>query len=69
MVTQTSKLTISLPNNLIAFADELASAAELVMGEADEGIAVVVIRGYPFDLAQVSARVLIRDPERDIFRR
>ena len=30
----------------IAIADELASAAELVIGEADEGIPVAIIKGY-----------------------
>jgi len=53
----------------IAVADELASAAELLMGEADEGNAVVVIRGYRWEKGEGSARMLVRDAQRDIFRR
>jgi coenzyme F420-0:L-glutamate ligase/coenzyme F420-1:gamma-L-glutamate ligase len=53
----------------IAVADELASAAELLMGEADEGNAVIVIRGYSYERSTRSAKMLLRDAERDIFRR
>jgi coenzyme F420-0:L-glutamate ligase/coenzyme F420-1:gamma-L-glutamate ligase len=59
----------TLRSTSVAIADELASAAELVMGEADEGIPVVVIRGYPFEKAEMSARTLIREESKDIFRR
>lgn len=58
-----------LRTTTVAIADELASAAELIMGEADEGVAVVVIRGYEFKRGSGSAQILVRDPERDIFRR
>lgn len=53
----------------MAVADELASAAELLMGEANEGIAVVVVRGYLYAPAEDSAQLLVRDPKLDIFRR
>ena len=52
----------------VAIADELASAAELLMGEADEGNAVIVIRGYQYEEGKGSATMLVRDAERDIFR-
>lgn len=52
----------------VAVADELASAAELLMGEADEGNAVIVIRGYSYERGKGSAQMLVRDAERDIFR-
>jgi coenzyme F420-0:L-glutamate ligase/coenzyme F420-1:gamma-L-glutamate ligase len=53
-----------------AIADELASAAELVMGQASEGIPVAIIRGYTAYQAveNVSATELIRPKERDLFR-
>jgi len=53
-----------------AIADELASAAELVIGQADEGIPVAVIRGYKVYQAieNVSATELIRPKEKDLFR-
>lgn len=52
-----------------AIADELASAAELVMGQADEGIPAAIIRGYryqPVDDASVTE--LVRPKEKDLFR-
>jgi coenzyme F420-0:L-glutamate ligase/coenzyme F420-1:gamma-L-glutamate ligase len=52
----------------IAVADELASAAELVMGKA-EGVPAAIIRGYKFEkAAKSSARSLQRSRERDFFR-
>ncbi len=52
-----------------AIADELASAAELVQGQTDEGIPAVIIRGYKFDRAEdVSAKVLNRPDEKRLFR-
>ncbi len=53
----------------VAIADELASAAELLMGESDEGNAVIVIRGYHFEKGEGSSKMLIREEERDLFRR
>jgi len=52
----------------VAVADELASAAELVMGQADEGIPVAIIRGYPFRRSEeATARALVRPREEDLF--
>jgi coenzyme F420-0:L-glutamate ligase / coenzyme F420-1:gamma-L-glutamate ligase len=52
-----------------AVADELASAAELVMGQANEGIPVAIIRGYKFQATEsVSATDLTRSKEKDLFR-
>jgi len=51
-----------------AIADELSSAAELVIGQADEGIPVAIIRGYPYARSKkASATELIRPRERDLF--
>ncbi len=51
-----------------AIADELSSAAELVMGQADEGIPVAVIRGYLYERSEnASARDFIRPRGRDLF--
>ncbi|MCW4009755.1 MAG: coenzyme F420-0:L-glutamate ligase [Candidatus Bathyarchaeota archaeon] len=49
-------------------ADELASAAELVIGQANEGIPAAIIRGYKYQTSEVSARKLTRQKERDMFR-
>jgi coenzyme F420-0:L-glutamate ligase/coenzyme F420-1:gamma-L-glutamate ligase len=53
----------------VAIADELASAAELLMGEAAEGNAVIVIRGFHLEKGDGSAKMLVREAERDLFRR
>ncbi len=51
-----------------AVADELASAAELVIGQADEGIPVAVIRGYRYlKTEDGKATELIRPREQDLF--
>jgi coenzyme F420-0:L-glutamate ligase/coenzyme F420-1:gamma-L-glutamate ligase len=51
----------------IALADELASAAELVMGK-DSGVPVSIIRGINYQPADAGGRQLIRAPELDLFR-
>jgi coenzyme F420-0:L-glutamate ligase/coenzyme F420-1:gamma-L-glutamate ligase len=52
----------------IAVADEIASAAELVMGKA-EGTPVAIVRGYIFEKAsKTSVKLLLRAKERDLFR-
>ncbi|MFX0069381.1 MAG: coenzyme F420-0:L-glutamate ligase [Promethearchaeota archaeon] len=58
----------TLETTKIAMADELASAAELLMGEANEGIPVVIIRGYGYQKEKGSALELIRPVEEDLFR-
>jgi len=52
----------------VGLADEIASAAELLMGEADEGRPAVLVRGVPWSEAPVAAVALIRDREQDLFR-
>ncbi len=50
-------------------ADELSSAAELVMGQANEGVPVAIIRGYNYQIAEnVTAKDLTRSKEKDMFR-
>jgi len=52
-----------------AVADELASAAELVIGQANEGIPVAIIREYNYQTAEnASATELTRPKEKDLFR-
>ena len=54
---------------LIAAADQLAAAAALVMGEADEGTPVVHVRGFPYALdSNASLADVIREKEKDMFR-
>jgi coenzyme F420-0:L-glutamate ligase/coenzyme F420-1:gamma-L-glutamate ligase len=52
----------------IAVVDELASAAELVMGKA-EGIPVAIVQGYNFEkVSKTSINSLLRAKERELFR-
>jgi coenzyme F420-0:L-glutamate ligase/coenzyme F420-1:gamma-L-glutamate ligase len=56
-----------LSSTVIAVADELAGAAELVMGKA-RGIPAAIVRGYAVPAGDGSARELVMPPERDLFR-
>jgi len=53
--------------SLIGVADELAAAAELVMGKIDH-IPVALIRGYSYIPGEGEARILIRESATDMFR-
>ena len=53
--------------SMLAVADELASAAELVMGKIDH-IPVALVRGYNYIPSEGSAKTLLRDPTTDMFR-
>ena len=57
-----------LQKTQIAIADELASAAEIIMGEADEGMPVILIRGYQFNDREGKGLRLIRPSDQDLFR-
>ncbi|ADC70084.1 F420-dependent oxidoreductase [Methanocaldococcus sp. FS406-22] len=52
----------------VAIADELASMANVVMGEANEGIPVVIIRGVNVPFGDGKGKDLIRPKEEDVFR-
>jgi len=55
-----------LVSTQIAVADELAGAAELVMGKAN-GVPAAIVRGYAVPAGEGSARELVMPPERDLF--
>jgi coenzyme F420-0:L-glutamate ligase/coenzyme F420-1:gamma-L-glutamate ligase len=52
----------------IALADEIAAGASLLMGQAAEGLPVVIVRGLTFDMPPRPASALVRPRERDMFR-
>lgn len=56
-----------LKMTVIATADELAAAAELVMGKTSR-VPVVVIRGFKYQAAAGSGKELLRSADRDLFR-
>jgi coenzyme F420-0:L-glutamate ligase/coenzyme F420-1:gamma-L-glutamate ligase len=51
----------------ICIADELASAAELVTGKINQ-VPVALIRGYPVPRGDGSAREMVRQADKDMFR-
>ena len=55
-----------LASTVIAVADELAGAAELVMGKA-AGVPAAIVRGYAAPAGEGSARDLVMPPDRDLF--
>ena len=57
----------TLRTTVVAVADELAAAADLVLGKLDR-VPAAVVRGYPPAGEDGAATDLIRDPERDLFR-
>jgi len=50
------------------FADEIAAAASLVMGQADEGMPIAVVRGLAWSAPDCPAADIVRPPEHDLFR-
>jgi coenzyme F420-0:L-glutamate ligase/coenzyme F420-1:gamma-L-glutamate ligase len=53
---------------VVAHADEVASAASILMGQADEGRPVVLVRGLATPSTHQNSRSLIRPRELDLFR-
>jgi coenzyme F420-0:L-glutamate ligase/coenzyme F420-1:gamma-L-glutamate ligase len=58
----------SLQVTVVAYADEIAAAASLLMGQADEARPVVIVRGLPRHDRRLPASSLIRPTEEDLFR-
>ena len=50
-----------------ALADQVAACADLVAGQADEGRAIVVVRGLSFPASDAPASALCRPPEEDLY--
>lgn len=52
----------------VALADEIAAAASLLMGQADEGRPAVLVRGLSWSEADLPATALVRPRDKDLFR-
>ncbi len=50
------------------FADDIAAAASLVMGQADEGLPAVLVRGLSWREPEADATALLRPKDQDLFR-
>jgi len=57
----------TLKVTVIAYADEIAAAASLLMGQATEGRPVVIVRGLEATGASAPAASIVRDPREDLF--
>jgi len=66
-VGQTDSFGYELKVTTICAADELAAAGELVQNKLD-AVPVAIVRGYPYIPGEGSARQIVRDRERDLFR-
>ncbi len=53
--------------SMLAIADEIAAATELVMGKLDR-TPVAIVRGYPYTPGEGTSRALVRDAAKDMFR-
>ena len=48
--------------------DEIASAASLLMGQANEGLPVILVRGIPETSKVNNVKSILRDKSEDLFR-
>ena len=64
----TDRYGYELRASVAAVADEIASAAELVMGKKD-GIPAVLVRGFPIESEKGSGKDLLRPEAEDLFRK
>jgi coenzyme F420-0:L-glutamate ligase/coenzyme F420-1:gamma-L-glutamate ligase len=58
----------TLRATLVGFADEVAAAASLVMGQGAEGRPAILVCGLPHTTTEGSIADLVRKPEEDLFR-
>ena len=56
-----------LRKTMIAVGDEIASAAELVMKKKGR-VPVAIVRGYSYQKSEAGSQILLRPPEKDLFR-
>jgi coenzyme F420-0:L-glutamate ligase / coenzyme F420-1:gamma-L-glutamate ligase len=58
----------TLEASVVGFADEVAAAASLIMGQADEATPVVLLRGLRWSAPASTAASIIRPANEDLFR-
>ena len=58
----------SLEVTQIGLGDEVASAASILMGQADEGLPVILVKGFKVPKLDQSAKELLREANQDLFR-
>ena len=53
---------------MVGLADQLAAAASLVMGQTNEALPMVILRGVPYHPQEGTSREMIRERAKDLFR-
>ena len=66
-VGQVDSFGYELRVSTLCVVDEIAAAAELVQNKLD-GVPVAIVRGFDYPRGNGSARQIVRDPEKDLFR-
>ncbi|MHA1637425.1 MAG: coenzyme F420-0:L-glutamate ligase, partial [Candidatus Thorarchaeota archaeon] len=56
-----------LKSSMVCQVDQLASAAEFLMGQADEGMPVIIIRGYDYERGDERGSDIIRPIDESLF--
>jgi coenzyme F420-0:L-glutamate ligase/coenzyme F420-1:gamma-L-glutamate ligase len=56
-----------LRGSLVCVADQVAAATELIMGQAGEGIPVVIVRGIEYEVNDGRASEILRGDSEDLF--
>ncbi len=56
-----------LEHTMTAFADQIAAAADLLAGQADEGRPAILVRGLVFPPGASTVKPLLRDPDSDLY--
>jgi coenzyme F420-0:L-glutamate ligase / coenzyme F420-1:gamma-L-glutamate ligase len=54
--------------SVVGFADEIAAAGSLLMGQADEAQPAVLVRGLRWSAPESTAAGIVRSPDEDLFR-
>ncbi|MFW9833757.1 MAG: coenzyme F420-0:L-glutamate ligase [Candidatus Thorarchaeota archaeon] len=57
-----------LQGSLVCLADQIASSAELIMGQSDEGIPVVIVRGVKYEEEDGTTFSILRSSQENLFR-
>ncbi|MCK5238854.1 MAG: coenzyme F420-0:L-glutamate ligase [Candidatus Thorarchaeota archaeon] len=58
----------TLQHSLVCQIDQVASAAEMVMGQANEGLPVVIVRGYDYEKGEENAKTVHRTTDENLFK-
>ncbi len=58
----------TLHHSLVCQIDQVASAAEMIMGQANEGLPVVIVRGYDYEKGEENTKAVHRSSNENLFK-